>query len=166
LGKIFAQEESILTPIALQNDSTRSKQQELAYQQRLTSELEKVRQQEVQNLSKLSETLSDDLDKPSEPSLVEKLADVTSLSSVLPDKQKQKDMTRDIVTKEIEALKKKLDGRKKIEQVDPQLQKAKAEVVACLRTNDRRPLDCWQEIAKFKQEVGRLEKEFVEKTIR
>ena len=166
MGKTSAQQYSILTPIAPQNDSTRSKQQELAYQQRLTSELEKVRQQEVQNLSKLSETLSDDLDKPSEPSIVEKLADATSLSSVLPDKQKPKDLTRDIVTKEIEALKKKLDGRKKIEQVDPQLQKAKAEVVACLRTNDRRPLDCWQEIAKFKQEVGRLEKEFVEKTIR
>lgn len=75
-------------------------------------------------------------------------------------------MSRDVVTKEIEALKKKLDGRKKLEEVDPQLQKAKAEVVACLRTNDRRPLDCWQEIANFKQEVGRLEKDFVEKTIK
>ncbi|KAF2712180.1 hypothetical protein K504DRAFT_488663 [Pleomassaria siparia CBS 279.74] len=149
-----------------QTDSTRSKQQELAYQRRLTSELEKVREQEVWNLSKLSETLSDDLDKPSEPSLVEKLSDATLSSSALAEKQKQKDMTRDSVTKEIEALKKKLEERRKLEQVDPQLSKAKAEVVACLRTNDRRPLDCWQEIANFKQEVGRLEKDFVEKTIR
>ncbi|KAF2798931.1 hypothetical protein K505DRAFT_371385 [Melanomma pulvis-pyrius CBS 109.77] len=149
-----------------QTDSTRSRQQELQYQRRLTSELEKLREQEVQNLSKLSETLSDDVDKPSEPSLAEKLSNATSSSAALAEKQKQRDMSRDIVTKEIEALKKKLEGRKKLEELDPQLSKAKAEVVACLRTNDRRPLDCWQEIATFKREVGRLEKDFVEKTIR
>lgn len=150
----------------LQTDSTRSKQQELAYQRRLTSELEKLREQEIQNLDKLSEALSEDVDRPSEPSLVEKLSDATSSSSALAEKQKQQSMSRDSVTKEIEALKKKLEGRKKLEQIDPQLAKAKAEVVACLRTNDRRPLDCWQEIANFKKEVGRLEKDFVEKTIR
>ena len=138
----------------------------MAYQRRLTSELEKLREQEIQNLEKLSETLSEDIAKPTEPSLVEKLSDATSSSSTLAEKQKQQELSRDSVTKEIEALKKKLEGRKKLEQLDPQLAKAKAEVVACLRTNDRRPLDCWEEIANFKKEVGRLEKDFVEKTIR
>jgi altered-inheritance-of-mitochondria protein 13 len=75
-------------------------------------------------------------------------------------------MSRDSVTKEIEALKKKLEGRKKLEQVDPELNKAKEDVVACLRLHDRRPLDCWKEVEVFKREVGRLEREFVEKTIR
>jgi altered-inheritance-of-mitochondria protein 13 len=75
-------------------------------------------------------------------------------------------MSRDSVTKEIQALKKKLEGRKKLEQVDPAVNKAKDEVVACLRIHDRRPLDCWQEIENFKKEVGRLEKGFIERTLR
>lgn len=149
-----------------QTDSTRSKQQELQYQQRLTSELEKLREQEAQNLSNLSETLSAEADGPSEPSLTEKLSDATSSSSTLAEKQRQKDMSHNSVTKEIEALKKKLEGRKKLEQVDTTLNKAKEDVAACLRMNDRRPLDCWKEVETFKREVGRLEREFVEKTIR
>jgi altered-inheritance-of-mitochondria protein 13 len=65
-------------------------------------------------------------------------------------------MSRDSVTKEVEQLRAK----------DAQVGKAKEAVVACLRTNDRRPLDCWKEIEAFKGEVGRLEREFVERTIR
>jgi altered-inheritance-of-mitochondria protein 13 len=75
-------------------------------------------------------------------------------------------MSRDSVTKEIEQLKAKLEQRKKLEQADQNVTKAKEAVVACLRQNDRRPLDCWKEVEIFKQEVGRLEKEFVQKTIR
>jgi altered-inheritance-of-mitochondria protein 13 len=70
------------------------------------------------------------------------------------------------VSKEIAELKKKLEARKKLEQVDPAVEKAKEDVVACLRTNDRRPLDCWKEVETFRREVGRLEREFVEKTVR
>lgn len=70
------------------------------------------------------------------------------------------------MTKEIEQLRSKLEKRKKLEQVDADLGKAKEALVSCLRTNDRRPLDCWKEVETFKKEVGRLEKEFVERTIR
>lgn len=42
------------------------------------------------------------------------------------------------------------------------MEKAREELVACLRTNDRRPLDCWQEVEGFKREVGRLERKFIE----
>lgn len=151
----------------LQTNSARSKQLELQYQQRLTAELEKLREKEAQNLSKLSEALSAEAEKPAEPpTLAEKLSDATSSSSTLAEKQRQKDMSRESVTKEIEALRKKLDSRKKLEQLDPQVAKAQEEVVACLRTKDRRPLDCWKEVETFKREVGRLEKDFVEKTIR
>lgn len=59
-----------------------------------------------------------------------------------------------------------MEKRKKLEQVDQDLSKAKEAVVSCLRTNDRRPLDCWKEVETFKQEVGRLEKVFLERTIR
>lgn len=46
---------------------------------------------------------------------------------------------------------------------DEGVEKAKEAVVACLKVNDRRPLDCWQEVENFKAEVGRLERTFVDK---
>ncbi|KAF1977707.1 hypothetical protein BU23DRAFT_550385 [Bimuria novae-zelandiae CBS 107.79] len=157
-----------------QTDSTRSKQQELQYQQRLTQELEKLREKEAQNIAELSKTLSNDAEQPAEsPSftdqlsdVAEKIGDATSSSATLAQKQKQRDMSNASVTKEIEALRKKLEARKKLEQADPQVNKAKEDVVACLRLHDRRPLDCWKEVEIFKREVGRLEREFVEKAIR
>lgn len=113
----------------------------------------------------MSETLSNESSQPSEPSLVEKIQDATSSNAALAEKQKQQQMDRNSVTKEIENLRTKLANRKKLEQVDADLSKAKEAVVACLRTNDRRPLDCWKEVETFKKEVSRLEKEFVERTI-
>ena len=150
-----------------QTDSTRAKQQELQYQQRLTAELEKLRDQETQNLTQLSENLSAEAELPEQPSLVERISDATSTASTLAEKQHAKDITRDIVTREIEALKKKLESRKKMfpHEVDPALSKAKEDVVTCLRLKDRRPLDCWQEVETFKSAVDRQAKEFVEKTI-
>lgn len=75
-------------------------------------------------------------------------------------------MSRDSVSKEILELKKKLESRRKLEQVDAGVAKAKEAVVNCLRVNDRRPLDCWKEVETFKAEVGKLEREFVERTVR
>ncbi|KAH6618642.1 hypothetical protein C7974DRAFT_416003 [Boeremia exigua] len=147
-------------------DATRSKAQELAYQERLTAELEKLREQGSQDFSKFSETLSDEDSQPAEPSFTEKLADATSSSSTLAEKKRQQEMSRTSVTKEIEQLRKKLEQRKKLDQVDADLNKAKEEVVTCLRMHDRRPLDCWKEVETFKREVGRLEQQFVERTIR
>lgn len=148
-----------------QTDSTRSKNQELHYQTRLTAELEKLRNQEAAHLSEITESVSAEINEPSEPSLTEKIGDAVSSSSTLAEKQRQKDMSRDSVTKEVEALKKKLESRKKIDQVDPSVSKAKEDVVTCLKLNDRRPLNCWKEVETFRKEVGRLEHQFVEKTI-
>jgi MICOS complex subunit MIC19 len=132
----------------------------------LTAELEKLREQGQQELSKLTESLSSEAEKPSDPSLAEKLSDATSSSSTLAEKQRQRDMSRDSVTKEVELLKRKLAGRKQLDQADAELNKAKDAVVTCLRTKDRRPLDCWKEIETFRHEVSRMEKDFVDKTIR
>ena len=60
-------------------------------------------------------------------------------------------------------LRQKLDSRKKLDKVSPEVEKAKESLVTCLRTNDRRPLDCWQEVETFKAEVGKLEKAFIQK---
>ena len=72
-------------------------------------------------------------------------------------------MSRDKVQKEIDTLKEKLGKRQLREDVvnDKAVEKAKAEVVSCLRINDRKPLDCWQEVETFKKEVGRLEGQFL-----
>lgn len=65
--------------------------------------------------------------------------------------------------REIDGLKQKLSGRKVREEVtqDEGVQKAREEVVKCLRVNDRRPLDCWDEVEAFRREVGKLEKGFL-----
>ncbi|KAL5115987.1 hypothetical protein ACEQ8H_006104 [Pleosporales sp. CAS-2024a] len=147
-------------------DSARSRQHELEFQQRLTAELEKLRAHESDHFAKYSETLSAEPEPPGAPSLVEAIADATSSSSTLAEKQRQQHMSRTSVAEEVEQLRQKLANRKKLEHVDAHVAKAKDAVVACLRTHDRRPLDCWKEIDTFKKEVGRLERDFVEKTIR
>ena len=64
---------------------------------------------------------------------------------------------------DIEKLKGKLKERQLKEDImkDREISKAKEKVVACLRLNDRRPLDCWREVEAFKREVGRLEGAFL-----
>ena len=100
--------------------------------------------------------------------LVVKLPSMTRnlQASDFADKEKKALLSHGSVSSEIAELKRKLEGRRKVEQVDGAVQKAKDELVQCLRINDRRPLDCWKEREAFKREVGRLEREFVERTVR
>ena len=78
---------------------------------------------------------------------------------------KSRDLSRQTLQKEIETLKEKLKQRQLKEDVvkDEGVNKAREEVVSCLKTNDRRPLDCWREVETFKREVGRLEGAFLGK---
>jgi altered-inheritance-of-mitochondria protein 13 len=50
--------------------------------------------------------------------------------------------------------------------LDKDVEKARDEVVRCLRGNDRRPLDCWREAERFREEVRRVEEAWVEKVVR
>jgi MICOS complex subunit MIC19 len=50
--------------------------------------------------------------------------------------------------------------------LNPEVEKARDDVVRCLRGNDRRPLDCWREVEAFREEVRRLEGKWVEKVVR
>lgn len=67
--------------------------------------------------------------------------------------------------KDIERLRAKLESRKKLSALDENVERAKTEVVNCLRLNDRRPLDCWKEVDSFKREVAKLERAFVDKVV-
>jgi altered-inheritance-of-mitochondria protein 13 len=77
-----------------------------------------------------------------------------------------RDLGREAVQNDVKELRKKLEQRKKLTSVDEGVEKAKSQVVKCLRENDRRPLDCWKEVENFKNEVRRLEGVWVEKIVR
>jgi len=143
---------------SLQSDSTRAANLELKIQSRLTSELEKIANQEQERLfSSTHAQAASEKDASDEPPSF--LLDPTG------EKSRKQQLSHDSVSQEIEILRNKLAMRKKLEQPDPEVDKARDNLVQCLRLNDRRPLDCWEEKEKFKREVARLEKSFVDKTI-
>ena len=76
---------------------------------------------------------------------------------------KTRDLSRMKVQEEIDKLKGKLKERQLKADItnDKEVNKASDKMVACLRLNDRRPLDCWKEVQNFKSEVGRLEGAFL-----
>ncbi|PNY29068.1 MICOS complex subunit mic19 [Tolypocladium capitatum] len=71
--------------------------------------------------------------------------------------------TRFTVGKEVEELRRKLEERKQVRALPDGVENARSEVIRCLRENNRRPLDCWQEVENFKAEVKKLEKGWVDK---
>lgn len=77
-----------------------------------------------------------------------------------------RELGREAVQNDVQQLRKKLEQRKKLADIDESIENAKGAVVKCLRDNDRRPLDCWKEVETFKQEVRRLEGSWVEKVVR
>lgn len=77
----------------------------------------------------------------------------------------KRDISRESVNTEIEALRARLDGRRKLADLDEGVTKAQSAVIGCLRLNDRRPLDCWQEVDAFKKEVARMEAAFVDRIV-
>ncbi|KAI9657452.1 MAG: hypothetical protein M1821_003134 [Bathelium mastoideum] len=161
-----------------QTDSTRGRALELQIQSRVTAELERLASDASSRLASLTEhatsapsSTPDSSATPAaeqssgEPSLLDKArsaltgTDSSSSADTAPQ-------SRETVQQAIAALREKLDGRKQVERMDGATERAREELVACLRTNDRRPLDCWREVEGFKREVGRLERAFVEGTLR
>ncbi|KAL8775120.1 MAG: hypothetical protein Q9209_000599 [Squamulea sp. 1 TL-2023] len=156
-----------------ETDSTRSKDLELHIQRRVHSELERLDAEHSKRLAELQEQIS--------------LSPDSTTKSIHPDGQtpdqsgstggvdhkaaaegdKLRDLSRQSVQKEIDMLKEKLKRRRIKEEVvkDRAIEKAKGEIVKCLRLNDRRPLDCWREVETFKEEVARLEKEYLGKVM-
>lgn len=72
------------------------------------------------------------------------------------------------MSKEVAELRSKLERRKNLadNKADANLEKAKEGLVQCLRLNDRRPLDCWEQVEAFKAEVAKLEQKFVDRALR
>ncbi|KAF2172316.1 hypothetical protein M409DRAFT_17552 [Zasmidium cellare ATCC 36951] len=158
-----------------ETDSTRAQDLELKVQDRVNSELKRIRDAQAQKLESLTASLTTNPPKEDSPSAEPQRA-TTGLayhlsspfyhdSTTKLDTPANTDSGRshDSVEKEIMDLRAKLDARKKVEQVPVEVEKAKESLVQCLRTNDRRPLDCWQEVEQFKVQVGKLEQAFIQK---
>ena len=143
-------------------------------QTRITADLQKIRDSQAQKLDALSTSLTSET--PEKDSTSELSSKPTGLVAHLSSPfyhdwskedpkpyKEESNRSHDSVSKEIMDLRQKLEQRKKVEKVPVEVEKAKEGLVQCLRHNDRRPLDCWQEVEAFKREVGKLEQAFIQK---
>ncbi|RMZ14359.1 hypothetical protein D0862_02048 [Hortaea werneckii] len=174
-----------------ESDTTRARTAELKVQHRVNAELQRIRDTQAQQLEQLTASLTtsaptsdDGIPSTTTPLITsEPSKDPTSLAYHLSspfyqdhsgttaapstahtlDTPFDSGRSHDSVAREIMDLKTKLEQRKRADKASPEVEKAKESMVQCLRMNDRRPLDCWQEVEQFKREVGRLERGFVEK---
>ncbi|BCS17596.1 Mic19 family protein [Aspergillus puulaauensis] len=173
-----------------ETDSARAKTLELEIQARVAKELERLRAREQQTLAEVEKRLAEardsagaatsaapvtssissypagslDLDAPRIPFAGREYtpAAPAAIETAVPINH---DLNRESVNSDIEELRLKLEGRKKLAELDGSVAKAQADVASCLRLNDRRPLDCWQEVQNFKREVAKLEEGFVDRIV-
>ncbi|KAF8540236.1 hypothetical protein BDD12DRAFT_834365 [Trichophaea hybrida] len=122
-----------------ESDSTREKQLELHIQSRVAEELAKLEEREEKILRGVQERIESG--------------------------KEEGGLGREKVKMEIEGLKKRLQNVPRIAEIGEAVEKARGEVVRCLRLNDTRPLDCWKEVEEFKEQTRRLEKAFVVRTV-
>lgn len=131
-----------LTTLA-QSDTSRQSAVELEIQKRVAAELQKLHAEESEALKKT----------------------VSEVLAQAPKDGPKEQHTSHTVSKEIEALRAKLQERRQVRELPEGVEAARSEVVRCLRENDRRPLDCWKEVENFKEQVRRVEKGWVDKVI-
>ena len=137
--------------LLVKSDSTRAKTLEMHIQSRVASELKRLQEQAQKDFEEVSEKISAAEDgEKKEPSAGDTL----------------RSLGRESVKNDVQELRKKLEQRRKLADVDEGVEKAKSEVVRCLTDNDRRPLNCWKEVERFREEVRRLEGVWVEKIVR
>ncbi|KAK5807370.1 hypothetical protein VI817_001628 [Penicillium citrinum] len=185
----------IITHNRNQTDSSRAKAIELEIQNRVSQELQRLREREQQTLAEIEKRLAEakdtgslpvtaatgpvapsstgypvgslNLDAPRIPFAGREYE--TAAPAAVPAETTQQPLNRNIsretVNTEIEALRARLDGRRKLAELDEGVAKAQSNVIGCLRLNDRRPLDCWQEVDAFKKEVARMEAAFVDRIV-
>ncbi|KAJ5263238.1 hypothetical protein N7478_010843 [Penicillium angulare] len=89
----------------------------------------------------------------------------TAVETPAQDAALKRDVSSSSVNSEIEALRSRLDGRRKLVELDDEVAKAQTEVIGCLRLHDRRPLNCWKEVDAFKKEVAKMEAAFVDRIV-
>jgi MICOS complex subunit MIC19 len=170
-----------------ETNSSRSKTVDLHIQQRVAEELKKIQDEASSKLDAARKKISEEAEKlgsegkrgTSEVSgKGEKggsLLDMSNVSAkdLLPSSLKsseseaetRKKQSSSKVQSQLDQLKAQLSQRKVLKELPKDVEKARGDVVNCLRVNDRRPLDCWKEVEVFKAAVRRLEEDFVSKVL-
>ncbi|KAJ5166141.1 uncharacterized protein N7482_004922 [Penicillium canariense] len=178
-----------------ETDSSRATAIEIEIQNRVAQELQRLREREQQTLAEIEKRLSEvkddalpvtaataplavssgypvgslNLDAPRIPFAGREYDTSPTVATPQEPAAQQpvanREISRDSVMSEIDVLRSRLDGRRKLVELDEGVAKAKADVVACLRLNDRRPLDCWKEVDAFKKEVAKMEVAFVDRIV-
>lgn len=173
----YTQSQHLLTSALDQTDSTRAHNEELKVQTRVNAELTRIRDASADKLASLTASLTtNEAQQPavpeqqtardphtlaahlSSPFYQDHSAGKPAAAAPKPDSGR----SYTSVQQEIMDLKAKLEARKQLEAPSPEVEKARENVRNCLRKNDRRPLDCWEEVELFKAEVGKMEKAFVQ----
>ena len=124
-----------------ESNSTRSASLEAHIQSRVQTELAR--------LEARSETLQDKLEQELKKQGLLTERESTGLSAVT-------------LEGDIKELRGKFVGLRESQQ-NTEASAAKEQVIKCLQLHDRRSLDCWWEVQRFKDKVAKLEKEFVGK---
>ncbi|PKS09534.1 hypothetical protein jhhlp_004151 [Lomentospora prolificans] len=122
-----------------ETDASRSKLMEIQVEARVAQKLRELQEHEAVALKEAREKAS------------------------LEDIPTDETLTSHKVSKEVEALRARLEGRKKIKDLPEGVETARSNVIRCLREHDRKPLNCWDEVEAFKEEVRKLERGWVEK---
>ncbi|CAG8025232.1 unnamed protein product [Penicillium salamii] len=175
-----------------ESDSTRAKALELEIQNRVAQELQRLREREQQTLAQIEKRIESkdttlpitaataplapssgytegslNLDAPRIPfaGRHHDPAPTYAAPQEAAPQPAKRDVSRDAVAVEIDQLRSKLDGRRKLTELDGEVAKARADVTSCLQLNDRRPLNCWEEVDAFKREVARMEAAFVDRIV-
>jgi len=133
-----------------ESDSTRQKLSDLHIAQLVQSELQRLQSREDAVFAELSraEQTASLIDGPgTDP-------DLLSVSRVALSHR----------VSEIRDRLERFPSKKRPE--DEETKKTREELVNCLRVNDRRPLDCWGEVERFKEVVRRREGGFVLRVVK
>ena len=131
-----------------ETDASRAQTMELQIQARVAEELRRIQAAEAANLKDAQDKLS---------------AAPSSDPAASQGSPSEAQLTRHAVSKEVEALRAKLEGRKQVRDLPPSVEDARTRVIMCLQEHDRQPLNCYEEVVRFKEEVRRLEKTWVDK---
>ncbi|KHJ35864.1 putative duf1690 domain-containing protein [Erysiphe necator] len=146
-----------------ETDSIRAKALELEIQSRVNAELQRLKSVTAKEYAELQAKISDNEETGQRHSNDSHGNDEASLSVKAGDRLRQ--LGREAVQGDILELKTKIEKSKHVRELDESVVKAKSEVISCLKENDRRPLDCWAQIEKFKNEVARLEDGWIQKVV-
>lgn len=103
------------------------------------------------------------LDDHVEQALAQQQDEASSVPQPSKSQGDHNELSRAKVQEEIDSLKRKLQQRRlrNEETEGKSVAVAKERVTQCLRLNDRRPLDCWQEVEQFRREVDKVEAGFL-----